>query len=449
MNGNITGRRIWLGGVGLLLAIAGCGEESLREFLGHYTPHERYEQTLLESGLDQTALGREWIAAATAALSDAIIVTPPYREESYLDERQATARAYQISLRRGQRIEAVYESTPDDSYQVFIDLFMYRGPSDTTARYLASADSLERRLEHLARRDGEYLVRIQPELLRGGRYSISIVVSPSLSFPVSGHDSTAIGSWYGDTRDAGRRRHEGVDIFAPRGTPVLAAADGVVRSTRRNNLGGNVVWLRDEHGRALYYAHLDTQLVRRGQRVTAGDTLGRVGNSGNARTTPPHLHFGIYSRGSFDPYPALRQLPTTPASFSGDSSRIGGLVRLTRTSNIRELPSTRSAALASLPPQTPLRVEAGTGDWYRVSTPDGARGFVAARLTEPADRPIRREVLAGAARLLTEPDSSAAALESLSAGAELPVLGAFGDFLFVQGPSGRPGWMATVQSGDE
>lgn len=225
---------------------------------------------------------------------------------------------------------------------------------------------------------------------------------------------------------------------------MFAAANGVVRSTRSNRLGGNVVWLRDEFGRSHYYAHLDSHAVRRGQRVQAGDTVGFVGNTGNARTTPPHLHFGMYSSGSFDPYPALQPLPTTPASFTGDRDLIDRLVRVNRAgSRIRALPTTRSSILAELELHTRLEVEAGTGAWYRVTLPDRTTGFVAVRLTESADSPIRRELLAGAAVLLTDPDSTALAVENVAAGAEVPVLGAFGEFLFVEGPSGRAGWLSS------
>jgi murein DD-endopeptidase MepM/ murein hydrolase activator NlpD len=112
-------------------------------------------------------------------------------------------------------------------------------------------------------------------------------------------------SIFGDPRDAGRRQHEGVDIFASRGTPVLSATHGVVTRVGETTRGGRVVWVWDP-GRALslYYAHLSEQHVTIGQRVDAGDVLGTVGNTGNARTTPPHLHFGIYERGrgAIDPY---------------------------------------------------------------------------------------------------------------------------------------------------
>ncbi len=443
MKGYSSVKNLWLCGLTLLLGIAGCSKEKLRELLGHYTPHERYEQALLAAGLDQTALGRDWITAAGEALNGAVEVAAPYHEESYLDPREAVATAYRIALRRGQRLEIAFESEPDSSYQVFIDLFVMRRNSEAAPRHLANADSLERRLDYLVRRDADYLIRIQPELLRGGRYSISIIITPSLShFPVSGRDSTAIGSWYGDSRDGGRRRHEGLDIFAPRGTPVLAAADGVVRSTRRNRLGGNVVWLRDVFGRSHYYAHLDSQAVRRGQRVQAGDTVGFVGNSGNARTTPPHLHFGMYSSGSFDPYPALQRLTTTPALFTGNQDLIGRLVRVNRDgSRIRSLPTTRSSILAELSLHTPVRVEAGTGAWYRVTLPDGTVGFVAESLTEPLDSPIRNEMVASAATLLTDPASTAVAVDSIAAGAEVPVLAESDEFLVVKGPSGRVGWL--------
>ena len=77
-------------------------------------------------------------------------------------------------------------------------------------------------------------------------------------------------------------------------------------SAGTNRLGGNVVWIFDpSRGQSHYYAHLEKQAVSTGERVKAGDVVGYVGNTGNARTTPPHLHFGIYSRGEgpVDPLP--------------------------------------------------------------------------------------------------------------------------------------------------
>src|SRR5690606_16676185 len=114
-----------------------------------------------------------------------------------------------------------------------------------------------------------------------------------------------------DPRDGDVRKHEGVDIFSSRGTPVVAASPGWVRRVGDNRLGGKVVWINNrELGISQYYAHLDSQLVRSGQQVNAGDTIGLVGNTGNAITTAPHLHFGIYKsgRGAVNPFPFLQDL---------------------------------------------------------------------------------------------------------------------------------------------
>ena len=117
-----------------------------------------------------------------------------------------------------------------------------------------------------------------------------------------------------DTWQAARapgRRHEGIDIFAKKGTPVLSATDGLVLRRGLDSLGGNVVWVLGPAGHRHYYAHLDTfARVETGDRVRAGTVLGTVGNTGNARTTPPHLHYGVYAiGGAINPYPLLAPGP--------------------------------------------------------------------------------------------------------------------------------------------
>jgi hypothetical protein len=133
------------------------------------------------------------------------------------------------------------------------------------------------------------------------------IVSKSLVFPVSGKKS-AIGSFWGDVRDGGQRKHEGIDIFARKGTPVLAVTSGIIVSKATTPRGGKVVWLQSStHTFQAYYAHLDEQYVRAGQWVQKGEVIGTVGNTGNARTTPAHLHFGIYTwSGAVNPLPYVR-----------------------------------------------------------------------------------------------------------------------------------------------
>lgn len=94
-------------------------------------------------------------------------------------------------------------------------------------------------------------------------------------------------------RRAGVGWHHGVDLFGPRGTAVLAVADGTLFEVGWNSRGGNRLWLRDGHGNAYYYAHLDAYAtgVRDGALVRAGQALGTLGRSGDAEHTPPHLHF--------------------------------------------------------------------------------------------------------------------------------------------------------------
>jgi murein DD-endopeptidase MepM/ murein hydrolase activator NlpD len=109
--------------------------------------------------------------------------------------------------------------------------------------------------------------------------------------------------------------HHGDDIFAPLGAPVLAVADGTVYSVGANRLGGNRFWLRDLAGNEFYYAHLSAfaPAAINGARVSAGDVIGFVGNTGDAEYTPYHLHFEIHPAsmlvqgedGVIDPTPYL------------------------------------------------------------------------------------------------------------------------------------------------
>jgi murein DD-endopeptidase MepM/ murein hydrolase activator NlpD len=129
-------------------------------------------------------------------------------------------------------------------------------------------------------------------------------------YPVAGKKSF-VGSFWGSVRDGGKRKHEGIDIFARKGTPVVAIADGVVVDAGNTPRGGKTVWLRsfnDDY--YYYYAHLNEQFVKAGQTVRKGTHLGTVGNTGNAKLTPPHLHFGIYSyTGAINPLPYVKNLP--------------------------------------------------------------------------------------------------------------------------------------------
>jgi murein DD-endopeptidase MepM/ murein hydrolase activator NlpD len=268
-------------------------------------PHEEYARSLRQAGLEQTALGRDWLTAARDALQTGLAVVLPHRETGYFAPPEPRAVAYLFDAHRGQRLRVEVELEASEPGRLFIDLFR-RHVGDDPPEHVASAPAGTGRLEYEITRDGAYLLRLQPELLRGGRYTLTQQALGSLRFPVLGKDGRTVTSGFGAERDGGRREHHGIDIVAPRGTPVLSASDGVVIEVGVTDIGGKVVWVWDpSRALSIYYAHLDSQGVSTGTRVRAGDTLGTVGNTGNARTTVPHLHFGIYHRrdGPIDPMP--------------------------------------------------------------------------------------------------------------------------------------------------
>ena len=146
-----------------------------------------------------------------------------------------------------------------------------------------------------------------PLLMRCAQYSRP----HPLRMPVAGlNPREARSSWHAPR--SGGRRHEGIDLFAKKGTPVVSATRGEIWRIGVDPLGGNVVTVLGDGPALYYYAHLDDwdDGLYIGRRVEKGTPLGFVGNTGNARTTPSHLHFGIYKVGwrrspAVDPAPLL------------------------------------------------------------------------------------------------------------------------------------------------
>ena len=424
--------------VGLVLAVVGCSPfASVGDALRGASPREQYAARLEKAGLDAAPLGQAWAEAGESALGSATVVPLPHGESVFFDPAQPSARAFRFGVREGQKVRV--RVVAPDSGKVFVDLFEVRGDSVQTYRPLESAqDSLV--IVRDVEADATYALRLQPELLRGGRYRVAIEAGASVGFPVSGHSSGDIRSFWGAARDGGRRRHEGVDIFAPRGTPVVAVQGGVVSRTGETPLGGKVVWLRG--GRyAYYYAHLDSQLVSAGRRVQPGDTLGLVGNTGNARATPPHLHFGIYASGARDPFPFLHEPAEAPARLTVDSSLLGGWVRVRSARAGVEASPGRGTARQTLARQTVARAVGGSGGWYSVVLPDGTSGYLDARSVEEASASLQTLTVATGQYLVTAPAPGAAAIDTVVAGARVTVQGRWQDYALVRTPEGRQGWV--------
>jgi peptidoglycan LD-endopeptidase LytH len=130
-----------------------------------------------------------------------------------------------------------------------------------------------------------------------------------LPIPVAGLSGRQLQANFDAPRDGGKRRHTGLDIFAPRGTEVLSVSEGYVSYIGEQPKGGRCLWVVSDDGRSFYYAHLDRWApgLYEGMEVRPGDVLGYVGTTGNAVGTPPHLHFAVVEdERHVDPFPLLR-----------------------------------------------------------------------------------------------------------------------------------------------
>ena len=335
----------------LIAIMVGCGRTTSEP--GELT-HKRYGEQLVEIGADRTVLGRAWLDAARKALLEPIPVTLPYAEAGGFVAHEATALGFAFAGIAGQRIivevGSASPSAPDAAnVRLYVELFRVEVLRDGVRHvWIASLAAAQSMLEVELTEDATHILRIQPELAATAQYRLTLELAAALPFPVSGLQSRAVQSFFGAERDAGARHHEGVDIFAPRSTPVLAVADGYA-APRVNRLGGNTVWLSTA-GTSYYYAHLERSALSSAQRVHAGDVLGYVGNSGNAAATVPHLHFGVYrwGKGAVDPLPLLGahrfEDELSPAPFMPHYSKTTA-----DALNLRRGPSRNSTSVARLP----------------------------------------------------------------------------------------------------
>lgn len=409
---------------------------------GKKTPHEVYTERINAAGLDQTTMGRTWLDAASRSLARPAVITTPYSENGYFAADRPNAVGLRFTGKMGEKLSISLETVPVTGFMVYMDLWRVDG-NNNELKLLAAADTSSRKLEYEMEGDHPLLLRIQPALLESGEYTLSIRTGPSLAYPIKAPGSNHIRSYWGAERDAGARRHEGIDLFAKFRTPVVAAANGTVTNVGQSELGGKTVWMRPEgKSYVLYYAHLDEQLVQQGQRVRTGDTLGLMGNTGNARTTPPHLHFGIYTRGgAVDPLAFVNPAVKDPPAIRAAGDLPGKAVRiLPATAKIYSAPKSDTASV-SMTRHTLLRVEAAMGNWLRVFLPDAQSGYISASAVASLEKPLRSRKLAVASAVWEIPDTLAARKAMLAAGETVTVLAQYRDFYFVRHNGGEEGWI--------
>ena len=411
---------------------------SVQSALSSKTPYEQYIQSLEKANLQSTPMATAWIEAGQKALYDSVNISLPFSEAGVFQASEVEARSYSFSVRDGQVLKVGGAIKSAANARIFLDLLVWK---DAAWTHLAHADS-SLTLSHEFDQDYICLIRIQPELLVNAYYTITISATPVLINPVSGASNKSIGSFYGDSRDGGKRKHEGIDIFAPKGTPVVAPAAGIISRVGTSNLGGKVVWLQDgKRGHSYYFAHLDKQLVRTGERVKQGDTLGLVGNTGNARYTPSHLHFGIYQVRSKDPVhyvltmEALTNAQALDTTFSVQAYRV-----IDKKTFLRSGPGEKRPLKETLSRNTYIKILAQSKDWYRIALPDRRQGYVQKQSVGLAAKGKSRKLKAPAV-LLSDSNEQSIPLAYLDKSAAVEILATFDQYGFVRTPDGKVGWV--------
>lgn len=143
-------------------------------------------------------------------------------------------------------------------------------------------------------------------------------------------------------------------------------------------LGGKTVWQRTDDGLSIYYAHLDEQLVSPGDYVEKGTPIGTVGNTGNARTTPPHLHFGIYkNRGAVDPLHYYQLNEKEPKDPLLDQDRLAKLWKVDDSEPyfLRPEPDKEADPMRQLSVGEQVWVTGISANLYRIRTQIGETGY--------------------------------------------------------------------------
>ncbi len=359
--GAMYSRVLWL--LLLLLILEGCSEiNKAKDILTNPSARQVYQRDLKIND----ELFAIWKSEKEKSIeNNSVSINLPYRESGKFFPKSFSVYSYLIELHRGDFLSVKIQQDSTSSL-TFIDVLSVE---NSVYKNIKSSKFGEQTLQFEIEEDNLYKVVVQPEIDASSFFIIEIERSPLYLFPVAGGKNSDAQSFWGAQREGGKRSHEGIDIFAKRGTPVIATVNGRITSSGEKGLGGKQVWLRDiKRGQSIYYAHLDSIAPIKKYQVEAGDTLGFVGNTGNARTTAPHLHFGIYRRygGAINPYYFIKQndykFPEKSSFFPEDQLAI-----VNNTANLRNSNSVKnSEIIQKLSAGDTIHILGKTEDWYHI-----------------------------------------------------------------------------------
>jgi len=341
------------------------------------TPREKYEKKLKKESPGALA---KWEAEILGALEHEAAPRLPYSAKGHLLPDRIEAFSFNTSLRIGEKLQLQLKPNVQ-GVQMFAELYQKTDNPEKPYSFLTAAGKSSLELNHEVTESGEYKILIAGEAGIASAYELHLSANPLYLFPVKGGENSDIKSLWGAPRDGGKRSHEGIDIFADKGTDLIAVTDGKIE-LRDGGLGGKQVWLYDRQRRIrIYYAHLDNQIARDGSFVNAGDVVGTVGNTGNAKTTPPHLHFGTYlsKRGAQNPIGFVEKKPISTLEIVQPLENKSLVEVQTSRLNLRTGNYKNAPIVRELSQGMPLIVLEAAGEHYHVRTPSGDAGFVLAK----------------------------------------------------------------------
>lgn len=197
--GRPRSRRFWLFAV--LAVHGGCEQaEKLQDRFRDLTPYEEYQASLAEAGLAGTALAKDWTGAGLDALDNPVTVALPFRETGHITSERPAAVAYRVTIPRGRKLTFEVSLESSEGTRLFTDLFRVPQDAGDPPRPVFSSDSVSRTFAHEPWRGGDFILRVQPELLRGGTYRVTLREEAQLGFPVEGRGMGSIRSVFGAAR---------------------------------------------------------------------------------------------------------------------------------------------------------------------------------------------------------------------------------------------------------